>query len=398
MSLAFGKHQLSIPGPSVMPDRVLNAMHRAAPNIYGGEIVELTHEVKQELKALANCSGDVAIYIGNGHAVWEASLCNVFSRGDKALGLVTGRFGANWVTTAQALGVDVTPLEFTYGQPVDYDVLRAALLNDTQHELKAVLTVQTDTATSIRNDIQAIRNVMDETGHPALLMVDCIASFACEPFDMDAMGVDVMVAASQKGLMTPPGIGLMFVGPKFWLGQKLANLNTPYWDCYPRVNTVHFQDNFCGTCPTHHIYGLHEALAMLNEEGKQNTWHRHECMAKIVWAAVDCWGAEGEFSCVIEEPSMRSWAVTAISTPATVAEQLRQWCEKNASVSLGVGLNPKPGGPLLDDLFRIGHMGHLNPPMILGTLASIEAALEALGVKRGSGAIEKAAAVVAHYQ
>lgn len=119
MSLAFGKHQLSIPGPSVMPDRVLNAMHRAAPNIYGGEIVELTHEVKQELKALANCSGDVAIYIGNGHAVWEASLCNVFSRGDKALGLVTGRFGANWVTTAQALGVDVTPLEFTYGQPVE---------------------------------------------------------------------------------------------------------------------------------------------------------------------------------------------------------------------------------------------------------------------------------------
>ncbi len=399
MSLAFGRHHLAIPGPSVMPDRVLCAMHRPAPNIYAGELPEITEQIKIKLKALAQCSGDVAIYIGNGHSAWEASICNTFSRGDRAMGLVNGRFGSAWLQMANELGVQGEALSFGATSSVDPKKVEEALIADKSHEIKAVMTVQTDTSTGIRNDIEAIRAAIDAASHPALLMVDCIASFGCEPFDMDALGVDLMVCASQKGLMTPPGLSFMYVGEKFWAAHAKADLNTPYWNCQLRIHPDMYPDHFCGTPPTHHLYGVLEALTMLEEEGKENVWKRHDVFAEAVWAAVDAWSKAGTMQCSVADKFMRSTAVTAINTTdSKLAIQLRDWCESVAGVTLGVGLSPTPERQVVDNLFRIGHMGHLNPPMLMGTLGTIEAGLCALGSGHGSSALNAAAAVIAKSQ
>jgi len=396
-SLTFGRDHMAIPGPSVMPERVLRAMQRSAPNIYAGELVDITASIKADLKQLAGCSGDLAIYIGNGHAAWEASICNTFSKGDKALCVINGRFGRLWASIAQSTGVDVDMLDFGNQSAVDPAQLEAALKADTNHEIKAVLSVQTDTASSSTNDIAALRAAIDAANHPALLVIDSIASFGCEPFNMDELGVDVMIAASQKGLMTVPGIAFMFTSEKFWDYQKQADLVTPYWDAEPRVNPPGFTDNFNGTPPTHHLYGLREAIDMLLEEGIENTWQRHEVIAQSVWAAIDVWGEQGMLTCNIANVKQRSKAVTTINTPQGLAQQLQQVCNEKFGIILGVGLNPDPKGGIQDNVFRIGHMGHLNPPMILGTLGVIEAGLATLNVQRGTSAVDAAAAVLARF-
>ncbi|ASJ70718.1 pyridoxal-phosphate-dependent aminotransferase family protein [Granulosicoccus antarcticus] len=211
MSLAFGRDHLAIPGPSVIPDRVLRAMHRSAPNIYAGPLVDLTAGLLSDLKKIARCEGHAVFYIGNGHAGWEASLCNTLSRGDRILALVTGRFGRGWVQMARGLGIEVETLEFAEAEPAGPTRLQAALQADTKHAFKAVITVQTDTSTSSTNDIPALRQAIDAAGHPALFMVDAIASFACEPMQMHDWSVDVLITASQKGMMTPPGLAIVFI-------------------------------------------------------------------------------------------------------------------------------------------------------------------------------------------
>jgi len=394
--LARGRDHLAIPGPSVMPERVLRAMHRPAPNIYQGELVDITASIKSDLNSLAGNSGEVGMYIGNGHAAWEASLCNTFSRGDKVLFLFNGRFGMAWAAVATALGIDVQVLDFGHERAVDAAELESVLANDESHAIKAVLTVHTDTASASSNDLAAIRGAIDSAKHPALYMVDSIASFACESFYMDKLGVDVMITASQKGLMTPPGLAFLFVGEKFWSYQKNADLVTPYWNANTRMYPAMFPDNFNGTPPTHHLYGLREALDMLLEEGIENTWRRHEVMARAVWAAVDVWGQGGNFSCNVADEAMRSRAVTMINTPKGIGGALLALCIEQFGVVLGVALDPNPERKILDDAFRIGHMGHLNPPMLLGTLGSVEAGLNALNVTRGTGAVDAAAAVLAN--
>lgn len=379
-----------------MPERVLRAMHRPAPNIYYGELVDITSSVKADLNTLAGNSGEVGLYIGNGHAAWEASLCNTFSRGDKVLFLLNGRFGMMWASIATALGIDVQVLDFGHDRAVDGAELEKVLATDTSHSIKAVLTVQTDTASASSNNLEAIRHAIDAAKHPALYMVDSIASFACEPFHMDKLGVDVMITASQKGLMTPPGLAFLFVSERFWSYQKKADLVTPYWNAHTRIYPAMFPDNFNGTPPTHHLYGLREALDMLLEEGIENTWKRHEIMARAVWAAVDVWGQGGNFSCNVADEDMRSRAVTMITTPEGVGGELLALCNERFGVVLGVALNPDPERKIVNNAFRIGHMGHLNPPMLLGTLGSVEAGLNALNVTRGSGAVDAAAAVLAN--
>ena len=197
MTLAYGRPYLAIPGPSVMPDRVLAAMHRASPNIYAGEIHDLVETLWPDLKAVAGTTDHVAIYIGNGHATWEAANANMFSRGDKALVLATGNFGINWAKSVRAMGVGVELLDFGTAATVDLGRLEAALRADRDHAFRAVLLTHVDTASTIKNDIAALRRVLDLVGHPALLAVDCIASLGCDEYRMDDWGVDVTVAASQ---------------------------------------------------------------------------------------------------------------------------------------------------------------------------------------------------------
>ena len=263
--------------------------------------------------------------------------------------------------------------------------------NDNNHQIKAIIVVQTDTATSVRNDIKKLRQAIDQAGHPALLMVDCIASLACEPYEMDDWGVDVTVAACQKGLMTPAGLAFTFIGKRAWDAYKKADLKTGYWDWDRRVNGKIFYQKYCGTPPTHHLFGLRAALDMILDEGLETVWQRHARLASAIWAAIDAWSVGSDINCNIADRSHRSIAVTAILTGENDASHLREWCEREAGVTLGVGLALDG---ILDrqpnDIFRIGHMGHLNVPMVMGTLSAIDAGLKALNYRHGSGALEAA--------
>ncbi|MDO7556612.1 MAG: aminotransferase class V-fold PLP-dependent enzyme [Loktanella sp.] len=389
MSLANGRAYLAIPGPSVIPDAVLRSMHRASPNIYEGELHDLTDSLIPDLKAVAMTKQNVAIYIGNGHAAWEAALSNVLSEGDTVLVLATGRFCIGWGEMAEGLGVTVQTIDFGDRADVDLAKVEDALRADKAGKIKAVLAVHVDTSTSVKNDVAGLRRVLDTTGHDALLMADCIASLGCDRFEMDAWGVDVMVAACQKGLMTPAGICFVYYNAK-------ANARRPsrvsrYWDWRARTEPEHYFQYFDGTAPTHHLYGLRTALDMIKDEGLDHVFARHEALAKTVWAAFDCWSTEGPLALNIADPAKRSHAVTSATAGSPNADALRHWCEHKAGLTLGIGLGRTPA----DAFFRIGHMGHVNAQMIMGVLGTMEAGLIALKIPHGKGAVEAAASVIA---
>ncbi len=395
MTLANGRQYLAIPGPSVMPDRVLRAMHRASPNIYHGELVEMVPTIVRDLKAVARTGHDVAIYISNGHGAWEAALSNVFSRGDKVLALATGRFTLGWSEMARKMGIDVEVMDFGRRSDIDMGRVAERLEADKEREIRAIICVQVDTASSVRNDIPALRATLDAAGHPALLMVDCIACLACDRFEMDAWGVDVMVTGSQKGLMTPPGLGFVFFNDKADGVRETADCVTHYWDWRPRVDPAGFYQYFDGTAPTHHLYGLREALDMIAEEGLEAIWARHATLARAVWAACEVWGQGGPLELNIAERSKRSHAVSAVRIGAPHGTALRTWVEERAGLTLGIGLGMEtPEDPKSDGFFRIGHMGHVNAHMVMGALGSIAGALKALGIPHGAGALEAAAEVI----
>ena len=396
MSLANGRPYLAIPGPSVMPDRVLAAMHRGAPNIYAGALPDMVETLWPDLRAVARTKAHVALYIGNGHAAWEAADSNLFSRGDKALVLVTGQFGIGWANAAKGLGVDVQQLVFPRQQPVDPMRVTQALAADPGYKIKAVLVTHVDTGSTLRNDIAGVRAAIDAAGHPALLAVDAIASLGCDRFEMDAWGVDVMIAASQKGLMVPPGLCFVWFSEKAMAACAGSDLRTPYWDWTPRVSATEFWQHFCGTAPTHHLYGLREALDMIAEEGLEAIWQRHATLARSVWAAFDAWSVEGPIRLTIADPAHRSHSVTGAEIGAPHGSALRAWCEETAGVTLGIGLGmAPPSDPAWHGFFRVAHMGHVNAHMTLGMLATIQAGLVALQIPHGAGALDAAAAVVA---
>ncbi len=396
MPLTNGRHHLAIPGPSVMPDRVLNAMHRAGPNIYEGAFVDMVPGIFNDLKAVARTAHHAAIYIANGHGAWEAAAANVFSRGDKALALATGKFAYGWAELAGRMGVDVEVMDFGNRTPVDPDRLLDRLRADRAHDIKAVLAVQVDTSTSVRNDVAAMRAALDAAGHPALLMVDCIACLGCDVFEMDAWGVDVMVTGSQKGLMTPPGLGIVAFNDKADRARDQANCVTHYWDWRPRVAPEIFYQYFDGTAPTHHLYGLREALDMMNEEGLEAIWARHEALASAVWAAAQGWAECGALELNVQAPEARSHAVTVLRLGGDYGTRLRNWTEQNVGLTLGIGMVlPGEEDAGLDGYFRIGHMGHVNAQMVMAVLGTVEAGLKAIGYAHGEGALSRAAAVLA---
>lgn len=396
--LSFGRPYLAIPGPSVMPDRVLNAMHVASPNIYAGQLPDMVAAMWPDLRAVAGTSQHVAAYIANGHAVWEAANANLFSRGDKALVLATGRFGLSWAESAKAMGIQVEVMDFGRSSPVDMARVEERLRADKGGSIKAVLTTHVDTASSVRTDIAALRAAMDACSHDALLAVDCIASLGCDEYRMDQWGVDVTVAASQKGLMTPPGMGFVWFSENARQRCATSDLRTPYWAWGPRATPTEFWQYWDGTAPTHHLFGLREALTMLlYEEGLENVWARHRVLAKAVWAAFDAWSdGHGRIGLNVSDPAFRSHAVTAARFGAPDATRLRQWTEANAGVTLGIGLgmgtDEDPGS---DGFLRVAHMGHVNAHMTLGALAVMEAGLVALDIPHGAGALQAAANVIA---
>lgn len=380
-----------------MPDRVLQAMHRASPNIYEGELVDLMDGIVTDLKAVARTRENVAIYIGNGHAAWEAALSNTLMAGDTVLVLATGRFCIGWGEMAHGLGINVETLDFGKRADVDLAQVAAYLRADTEHRIKAVLAVHVDTSTSVLNDIPGLRAVMNAAAHPALLMVDCIASLGVDRFEMDDWGVDVMVTGSQKGLMTPAGISFVFFNAKAAAARDRLARVSHYWDWRNRAEPQDFYQYWCGTAPTHHLFGLREALTMLvHEEGLEAAWARQATLARAVWAAFEAWHIQDGVELNVADPAKRSHAVTAVRTVSPKGTELRRWLEQNAGVTLGIGLGmAMPNEDAWHGFFRVGHMGHVNAHMVLGVLATIEAGMSAVAIPYKPGGIEAAVQVVA---
>jgi len=384
MTVSNGRQLLSIPGPTNVPDEVLAAMHRPAMDIYAGEMIGITDSCLSDLKKIFRTEGHTYIYAANGHGGWEAALSNVLSRGDVVLALESGRFAIGWGEMGRMLGAEMEILPGDLRRAVDPAALEERLKRDKAHAIKAVLAVQIDTASGVVNDIPAIRKAIDAAKHPALLMVDAVASLGCMPFEMDAWGVDVAMSGSQKGLMTPPGLAFVAAGKRARKAHETAGLRTLYWDWTFREGEVHYQ-KYCGTPPEHLLFGLRKALDMLLAEGLDAASRRHALLAEATRAAVTRW-AEGQvlaFNIAREEE--RANSVTCVLVQGRDPEMLRAYCRDKCGVILGVGI-----GALEGKAFRIAHMGHVNAPMVLGTLGAVEMGLMALRIPHGAGGVQAA--------
>jgi alanine-glyoxylate transaminase/serine-glyoxylate transaminase/serine-pyruvate transaminase len=382
MVVRAGREFLAIPGPTTMPDEVLRAMHRPPLDIYSKEMVQLTFGLLRDIGTLFATTGNTYMYIANGHGAWEATLTNVLSRGDKILVLESGRFAVGWGHAARAMGVDVQSLKGDWNRAIRPAEVEATLRQDTKHEIKAVLAVQIDTASGAFNDIEAIGKAIKAAGHPALFMVDTVASLGCMPFEMDAWGIDVAMSGSQKGLMTPPGLGYVAANDRAREVHKTANLRTPYWDWTERDGDEHYRKH-SGTAPVHLMFAQRQAIDMLFDEKLVNVFQRHRLLAEAVRRAVAVWADGGVLSFNIIEPKERGNTVTTVRMDNPTP--LLDYCRDKCGVILGVGI-----GDLHGKAFRIAHMGHVNAPMILGTLGVIEMGLQALGIPHGKGGVTAA--------
>jgi len=392
MKLNHGIDTVAIPGPSIVPHRVREAMARAMPNIYAGDLLDVSDRVLERLPAIAGTDGHAFVMTSNGHGAWQMAVSNTLEPGDRILVLESGRFAIVWGEYARMAGIEVEVLAGNFTSPVDPAAVADRLERD-DGSIRAVFVAHTDTSSSVRNDIPAIRAAIDSVGHDALLMVDCIASMACDPFEMDAWGVDLALAASQKGLMCPPGLGLVWAGDKAIDRFHSLSKERPrvaYVDWERRLEPRAFYDTFAGTPPVAHLHALDVALTMIEEEGGlRAVWHRHQVLADAVRAAVDAWEAPGGLSLNIESAAHRSNAVTTVRTGNIDSQRLTEFCRDELGVTLGIGVAVAP-----DRSFRIGHMGHLNPAMIFGTLGAIETALTAMSAPFGTSGVAAAAGVL----
>jgi alanine-glyoxylate transaminase/serine-glyoxylate transaminase/serine-pyruvate transaminase len=385
MVVRAGREFLAIPGPTTMPDEVLRAMHRPALDIYSDAMVDLTDSLLRDLSRLFATKGRSYIYIANGHGAWEATLSNVLSRGDKILVLESGRFAIGWGNAAAAMGVEVEVLKGDWRRAVRPAEVEARLRQDKNHTIKAILAVQVDTASGAINDIEAIGKAIKAAGHPALFMVDAVASLGCMPFEMDAWGIDVAMSGSQKGLMAPPGLGFVAANDRAREAHKTAGLRTPYWDWTEREGVEHYR-KYAGTAPVHLLFALRQAIDMLFDETLQKVFQRHRLLAGAVRRAVAIWAQGQVLGFNITEPAERADTVTTVvMSNGHDPIALHRYCKEKCGVVLGVGI-----GELAGQAFRIAHMGHVNAPMILGTLGVIEVGLNALGIPHGKGGTEAA--------
>jgi alanine-glyoxylate transaminase/serine-glyoxylate transaminase/serine-pyruvate transaminase len=385
MVVRAGREFLAIPGPTTMPDEVLQAMHRPALDIYSEEMVQLTQGLLCDLSRLFATKGKSYIYIANGHGAWEAVLSNVLSRGDKILVLESGRFAINWGSAAEAMGAEVEVLRGDWRRAVRVTDVEERLRQDKDHTIKAILVVQVDTASGAYNDIEAIGKAIKSTGHPALYLVDAVASLGCMPFEMDAWGIDVAMSGSQKGLMTPPGLGFCAINDRAREAHKKANMRTPYWDWTERDKGENYRI-YGGTAPVHLLFALRKAIDMIDEEGLENAFLRHRLLAEAVRRAVSAWSEGQVVNFNISDAAERSDTVTTVLMGDSYRPaDLQRYCKEKCGVVLGTGI-----GELTGQAFRIAHMGHVNAPMILGTLGVIEVALQALGIPHGKGGVEAA--------
>ena len=341
-------------------------------------------------RLLQTREADVFMYAANGHGAWEASIVNLAATGQTVLIAGTGHFSESWAQQTEALGVRVIRTPWVEGFPIDPNVIEATLRADTQHEIVAVFTVHTDTASGMTNDLAAIRAAMDAARHPALYVVDVVASLGAAPFAMDALRANVVVGASQKGLMCPPGLGFCAVDAVA-LAVARRNPNPRYyWDWVRRKSDLGYR-KFCGTSPQNLLMGLQAALDLIALEGQAAVFARHSAIARATQAAVERWSEGGAVQLFSKVQSAASVSITAVSVaPGIDVEALRAVARERFQVAFAGGL-----GPLAGRVFRIGHLGDMNAAMILGCLAGIEAAMTMQGVPYGLGGVQQAIASLA---
>ena len=376
-----GRQFLHTPGPTHIPDRVQNAMHVKAVDFASPEFMDVAVECFEGLKPLFGLSeGEVFIYTASGHGAWEAAFVNLFEPGDTVLMPETGRFSRVWGEMGEALGLEIVTVENDWRTAIDPATVEAALRADTEGKIKAVLMVHTETATGVTSDVQAVRRAMDASGHSALLVVDAIASWLTTALPMDDWGVDVVVAASQKGLMLPPGLSFTAVGPKALEATKECKTFREYWSWSARLGFEQYR-RFCGTAPEHMIFGLREAIEIIGEEGLDNVFARHARLADATRLCVAEWAKGGAFEFNALRPEARANGLTVIRVREDLdAEDIRRTARDMFDVACGGGL-----ALLANKVFRIGHMGDINDPMMLGALGGVESAMGYLGLPFESG-------------
>jgi alanine-glyoxylate transaminase/serine-glyoxylate transaminase/serine-pyruvate transaminase len=377
-----GRHFLQIPGPTNVPDRVLRAMDYPTIDHRGPEFADIGKRALAGMKRIVRTEkGQVVIYPSSGTGAWEAALVNTLSPGDKVVMFETGHFAWLWDRLARRIGLDPQVIGADWRRGADPDAIDQALRADTGKEIKAVCVVQNETSTGCTTQVPEIRAVIDAVGHPALLMVDTISSLASIDMRMDEWGVDVIVAGSQKGLMLPPGLSFNAISPKALEAHGAAALKRSYWD-WSEMLPANAKGFFPYTPATNLLYGLVEAIAMLEEEGLDNVFARHDRLAEATRRAVQAWGLEVQ----CQEPRHYSSSLTAIRMPeGHSADAFRKGVLENFDMSLGSGLSK-----VADRIFRIGHLGDFNDLMLAGTLAGCEMGLELAEVPHQKGGVDAA--------
>ncbi len=386
MSYASGRHFLQIPGPTNIPDRVLRAIAQPIIDHRGPRFAALGLEVLAELKPIFKTGQPVIIYPASGSGAWEAALVNTLSAGDKVLMCETGHFAILWQQIAARLGIDAQIIATDWRHGADPAAIADTLTSDVAHDIKAVCIVHNETSTGVVSSIPEIRKAIDTAGHPALLMVDTISSLASIDYRMDEWGVDVTVAGSQKGLMMPPGLSFNAVSDKALAASKDAKLQRSYWS-WEDMLAANQSGFFPYTPATNLLYGLREAIVMINEEGLDEVFARHTRHGTATRLAVESWGLE----IVCKNPDEFSGSLTAVLMPADhSADHLREVILDRLDMSLGTGL-----GRLADKVFRIGHLGNFNDLMLAGTLSGVEMGLALARVPHQPGGVQAALAYLA---
>ncbi len=386
-----GVRSLHSPGPTHVPDDVVAAMSRQPTDLADPRVGLLIAACESGLKGLLKTDrAEVFFYSANGHGGWEAVIANLVGPGATILIPGTGHFSDGWAEQVEAFGGRALRTPFVEGHPIDPAAVETALREDREHRIGAVFAVHTDTASGTTSDLAALRAAIDAAGHPALFVVDVVASLGAAPFAMDALGIDAVMGASQKGLMLQPGMAFVAANARALEAARRNPAPRFYWDWGRRVSE-HSYHKFCGTPPLAHLAGLEAALGLIAAEGLDNVHKRHARLAGAVHAAVERWGDGGSMRLFTRVPAARSASVTAIEVaPGIDPEALRTVARERFQVAIAGGL-----GPLSGRVFRIGHLGDMNEAMILGCLAGVEAALGVQGVAHGKHGVEAAIASLA---
>ncbi len=379
-----GRHFLQLPGPTNVPDRVLAAIAKPTFDHRGPDAISLTKDCVDGMKTVFQTAADVAIYPGSATGAWEAALVNTLNPGDQVLAFDNGQFAVQWANVAKRFGLEAELLPGDWHRGANATVLRERLGKDSGHRIRAVMAVHNETSTCVTSDIPALRRAMDETGHPALLMVDTVSSLATTDYRHDEWGVDVTVAGSQKGLMLPPGLCFNAISEKAIAASRTATLPRNYWR-WEDVLEWNRKGFFPYTPSTNLLYGLREALKMLiEEEGLPNVFARHKRHGEATRRAVQAWGLEIWAS----DPTEYSQTATGVTMPEGCNEaEVRAVILRHFNMSLGAGL-----GKVAGKIFRIGHLGSFNDLMLAGTLCGVEMGLDLAGVPHRKGGVAAAMA------